>query len=273
MKYSATIALFIGAAAASNDAPCTCQDESATFFAGDRQFETEAPKQGGLFGSLTGIADNFLSSANEDDSKLQSEYHSLGASEEFLGEDSRQNDMLCIKEDLASKYGNQYLILDDATRVNANYESCHVGETIIPAIKEQTNVKQAACYSSDSAAKYNLKGFANNNYKLSGSLTQSDCTTEKATSTSSSGLVLKGNKNKKFCQSGNEAVGGCADGSACGYGLDGTLLDGEALDVTANPAERVDEEVESVIRAAISKTISDAVSYCLESSLKSTVQI
>jgi hypothetical protein len=60
------------------------------------------------------------------------------------------------------------LIDEHADKVNANYESCHVGETIIPALKEETHVQQAASYASDSAARYCLKGVANNNYKLSG---------------------------------------------------------------------------------------------------------
>lgn len=290
MKYTATLALFLGYAAA-EELPCTCDDSNnqATFYAGDlenvKPEDVEGFKYGphydysgaGLYDSLSttslgDIADNYLKNGNTEDDKLFSDDY-RGSAKEFLGDDRRQDAMLCIEDDHAGKYGNQYLIQDDATRVNANYESCHVGETIIPAIKEKTNVKQAACYSSDSAAKYNLKGCANNNYKLSGSISQSDCTTQKGTSTTNSGLVLKGNRNKKFCQSGNKAVGGCADGSACGFGLDGTLLDEEALDVTAKPEERVADEVEEVIRGAISKVISDAVSYCLDSSLKNSVQI
>jgi hypothetical protein len=67
------------------------------------------------------------------------------------------------------------LIDEKAGRVNADFSSCHVGETIIPAIKEQTQVQQAASYSSDSAVQYIAKGCANNNYKLSGSITQNEC--------------------------------------------------------------------------------------------------
>jgi len=33
-------------------------------------------------------------------------------------------------------YSSHKIIDDCADRVNANYESCHVGETIIPALKE-----------------------------------------------------------------------------------------------------------------------------------------
>ena len=36
---------------------------------------------------------------------------------------------------------NDDLIDQSAGRVNADFQSCHVGETIIPAIKEQTQVQ------------------------------------------------------------------------------------------------------------------------------------
>lgn len=95
------------------------------------------------------------------------------ANKEFFGDDL-QNDMLCIKDE--DDYENN-LIDDDATRTSANWESCHVGETIIPALKEETTVQQAACFSSDSGSQYVLKGCANNNYKLCGSMTQSESMT------------------------------------------------------------------------------------------------
>ena len=71
--------------------------------------------------------------------------------------------------------GKQHKIIDcDADKVKASYESCHIGETVIPAIKEQTHVQQAASYASDTAAQYIMKGVANNNYKLKGQITQTD---------------------------------------------------------------------------------------------------
>jgi hypothetical protein len=91
-------------------------------------------------------------------------------SNQFIEDDKLQNDILCIDKSNHNRNDDQ-LIDSNASRVNANFESCHVGETIIPALKEETQVQQAACYSSDSAAQYVVKGCANNNYKLSGSMT------------------------------------------------------------------------------------------------------
>jgi hypothetical protein len=161
--------------------------------------------------------------------------------------------------------------------VNANFESCHVGETIIPALKEETQVQQAACYSSDSAAQYRLKGCANNNYKLTGSMTQNECQVQKGGEKLSTSLCLRGNKSKKYTQCGNKALFGCADGSedGCGdnFGLRAELLDSEALEVTTDPAKRVEEEVNQVVRDAISKTISQCIQFAIDESLGQTINI
>ena len=167
-------------------------------------------------------------------------------SNNFLEDDKLQNDMLCI--DASHERRNDQLIDSDASKVNANFESCHVGETIIPALKEETQVQQAACYSSDSASQYVLKGCANNNYKLSGSMTQNECQVQKGGEKLSSTLCLRGNKNKKYSQCGNKALFGCADGSGDQFGLQAELLDEDAIDVTSDPQARVEEEVDAVIR-------------------------
>jgi hypothetical protein len=197
-------------------------------------------------------------------------------SNQFLHDDKLQNDILCIDQARHLRRDDQ-LIDADASRVSANFESCHVGETIIPALQEQTQVQQAACYSSDSAAQYRLKGFANNNYKLSGSLTQNECQVQKGGEKLSTTLCLRGNKNKKYTQCGNKALFGCADGSeeTCGdnFGLRAELLDDEALEVTSDPAKRVEEEVNQVVRNAISKTISQCIQFALDEALANTVNI
>jgi hypothetical protein len=197
-------------------------------------------------------------------------------SNQFLQNDKLQNDILCIDNARHNRRDDQ-LIDSDASRVNANFESCHVGETIIPALKEETQVQQAACYSSDSAAQYRIKGTANNNYKLSGSMSTNECQVQKGGEKSSTSLCLRGNKSKKYSQCGNKALFGCADGSegACGdnFGLRAELLDDEALEVTSDPAKRVEQEVNQVVRNAISKTISQCIQFALDEALDHTIDI
>ena len=187
-------------------------------------------------------------------------------SNQFLQNDKLQNDILCIDNARHLRKDDQ-LIDSDASRVNANFESCHVGETIIPALKEETQVQQAACYSSDSAAQYRIKGCANNNYKLSGSMTQNEVQMQKGGEKTSTSLCLRGNRSKRYSQCGNKALFGCADGSeeGCGneFGLRAELLDGDAVEVTSDPAQRVEEEVNQVVRDAISKTISQCIQFAL----------
>jgi hypothetical protein len=40
------------------------------------------------------------------------------------------------------------IIFEDADSVNAVYKSCQCGETIIPALKEETQIEQEATYES-----------------------------------------------------------------------------------------------------------------------------
>lgn len=138
-------------------------------------------------------------------------------------------------------------------------------------------MQQAACYSSDSAAQYRVKGCATNSYKLSGSMTQNECQVQKGGEKLSTSLCLRGNKNKKYCQSGNKALFGCADGSedscANDFGLKAELLDSDALEVTSDPEKRVEEEVNQVVRAAISKTISQCVQFALDEALGASINI
>jgi len=60
----------------------------------------------------------------------------------------------------------------NANAVNAAYVSCYIDETIIPAIKEETQVEQRACYESNTESEYKIKGQAANKYILNGGLTQ-----------------------------------------------------------------------------------------------------
>jgi hypothetical protein len=99
-----------------------------------------------------------------------------------------------------------------------------------------------------------LKGVANNNYKLSGSLTQTNAVCSKGADKSLQSLSAHGNLNKKYCQSGNKALS--ADCDTDGFGLKDKILDGAATDVTSKPGERVNAEVNDVIRKAISRSIS-----------------
>lgn len=274
MKY--TIALFIGLAQAGECNYRYSQNTEKPFSTGSQSqtsdvallpnlVDGELTNQG-LVNSLGDIAGNYLLSGNTDKENI---YEQASASPSQIFDD-KQDDLLCIDQNPGSQSRRAYLIDDDATRVNANYESCTVGETIIPAVSEQTNVKQAACFSSDSAAQYNLKGTATNNYKITGDIEQDSCQTQQGSETTTSALCLKGSKSKKYCQSGNKALGGC---DCDGFGLDGKLLDDAALDVTANPSEKVQEQVEEVMMSAISKLVSDAVSHCINVSLKNSIQL
>lgn len=180
----------------------------------------------------------------------------------YLENDGLARKILCI-DGLASAADvsghpaprNDNLIDHSANRVDAKFESCHVGETIIPALREKTHVSQAASYNSDSAGAYVMKGTANNNYKLSGSLTKKECDVAKGGANSEETLTLCGNINKKYCQRGNRALLNCecGDGEGLdGFGLKTELLDEDANHVTADPAARVHAQVDSVIKQAVS---------------------
>ena len=246
MKYSVTIALFLNVANAGEDCGSVCTSNGNT----DAWNPSTNTRQASLYdvqnqygqedeslanNGLRSIAKEYLDEAQPfDDDRFGYDY-----TNQFYDGDKYQNDILCIDRENHIRNDDQ-LIDSDASRVNANYESCHVGETIIPALKEETQVQQAACYSSDSAAQYVVKGCAQNNYKLSGSMTQNECQVQKGGEKLSTSLCLRGNKNKKYCQSGNKALFGCADGSeetcADNFGLKAELLDEDALEVTSNPA-------------------------------------
>lgn len=132
-------------------------------------------------------------------------------------------------------------------------------------------MQQAASYASDSAAKYCIKGVANNNYKLNGQLKQTTAKVYKGADTSLDSLSLHGNRQKSYNQSGNKDLKDCfCKGDD---GLATQLLDEAATEVVSDPEERVNKEVEKAIRAAISKSISQAVEYALQSSFENMINI
>ena len=91
-----------------------------------------------------------------------------------------------------------------------------------------------------------MKGLANNNYKLSGSLSKKECEVAKGGRQTEETLSMCGNMSKKYCQRGNKALLNCncgTDENLDGFGLGSQLIDSTALEVTADPAARVDEEV------------------------------
>jgi hypothetical protein len=164
------------------------------------------------------------------------------------------------------------IVDDDASRVKASYESCHVGERIIPAIKEESQINQAANYASDSASQYVIKGVANSNYNLKGSLSETSAKVYKGAEKSLNSLSLHGSLSKKYCQTGNASLGcgcNCKDHQA----LSTHLLDENATHVCSDPAERVNEEVNKAVRAAISKSISQALQYCFDEALGNVINV
>lgn len=291
MKTTLAIALLIGAAKAGNDcgykassgngefAPWSPQTNVADV---QNQEENLDDNNGSGFGEslassgLASLGNNFLNyGCKKGAYNLNGANDGSAALGKFLDSDRQNDSVLCITNH--GRQNNNPIIDSAASNVQADFESCHVGETIIPALKEETQVKQAACYSSDSAAQYNLKGCSNNNYKMSGSLTQNECQVQKGGEKIQSSLCLKGNKNRKFCQNGNKALFGCADnidGQGCDtFGLKNEILDEEALNVTTDPSKRVQEQVDAIVRGAISKTISQAVQFALDEALKDTINV
>lgn len=131
-------------------------------------------------------------------------------------------------------------------------------------------MSQAASYASDSASKYMIKGVANNNYKLSGSMTQTNAQVYKGAEKNLNSLSLHGNLQKKYSQCGNRDLGcGCNDE----FGLKSELIDEAATEVTTDPSKRVQKEVDNAIRRAISKTISQAVSYALDEAFQNLIDV
>jgi len=168
-------------------------------------------------------------------------------------------------------YGKKHeaLVDEKASRVAANYESCIIGHHIIPAFAESTHVKKAASFNSDKDQKYQIRGVAQNNYELKGSLEQTNQKQYKGCDKQTNSLSLRGNLQKKYCQDGNKELLNCQDGNA----LNSSLLDQEAIEVTEDPEAEVEELVNQKVRAAISKTISEAVKYAVSQSLDSMVNV
>lgn len=221
---------------------------------------------------LAGLVGSYLNSDFHTEDSTFDANKENSAQKQFF-DDDHQNDILCIDDQ--DDYENK-LIDDDATRTSANWESCHVGETIIPALKEETTVQQAACFSSDSGSSYVLKGCANNNYKICGSMTQAESTCQQGAKKDVETMSLSGNKSKQYCQSGNKAFSGCCEdqeNQLCEFGLKSQLLDDEAGEVTTDPSERVKSEVEQAVRASISKMISQAVQFAFDEALESTIRL
>jgi hypothetical protein len=123
MKYSTTIALFVGLVAADykDCQPCAdslCIKNENDYGVGDNGCGTQAPLGGSS--SLKALGDHFLGQRG-DCAENTADAYGVG----FTNENSR----------------HQKIIDDDASSVKAHYESCHVGERIIPAIKEESHIQ------------------------------------------------------------------------------------------------------------------------------------
>jgi hypothetical protein len=277
MNYATTLALFLGVASAgviSGTSSCSSNNYGPLPESTERSWgrpeqynlgEQLIPGLNPQYGGELHLAQGYLKDAqnlhNEDYAKLPYEGF----------RDAKQDSILCIKD---NEYDNlaDGIVRGDASRVQAAYQGCSIGETYVPAVKQTTKSKTSACYNSDSAGAYELNGGAHNNYSLCGSLTSKQCITQQGSDVEESDLSLYGSKTKKWCQSGNKALGGCADGSDCSS-LDGVLLDEQAAEVTSNPGARVQDEVNEAIQEAISKCISDAVNHCISESLKGMIKV
>jgi hypothetical protein len=199
---------------------------------------------------------------------LEQDFHGADATfdaeaelgDQFFDDDHNQDKILCIGNDDLHDNSNK-LIDEDAGKVLANWESCHRGEVIIPALKEETTVQQAASYSQDSGSSYKLKGVASNNWKICGSMTENQSEMIQGCNKRVETLSQAGAEQSKYCQNGDKLLSGCcehrgSESKICDVGLNGALLDGEAAEVTSDPSKTVDEQINKVIR----KTISDVIS-------------
>ena len=141
MKYTAVVALFVGAAQAGECTTRYAHKASDPYQIAQFNGDHEPIHSGYLDQSigrdtLKNVAENFLAHDKED---LQNDNT---VSDLFQ---HKQDHLLCI-DDPRLDYTKRnvptnYLIDNDATAVDAQYQSCRASETIIPAIKEETNVK------------------------------------------------------------------------------------------------------------------------------------
>ena len=103
-------------------------------------------------------------------------------------------------------------------------------------------------------------------------MTQTDAKVYKGADKSLSSLSLHGSLSKKYCQNGNCDLGcgcNCKDQGA----LTTHLLDDKATEVCSDPEARVNQEVNKAVRAAISKSISQALQFCFDEALGNVVNV
>ena len=100
-------------------------------------------------------------------------------------------------------------------------------------------------------------------------MTQTNSKVYKGADKSCNSLSLHGNLQKKYSQCGNKELFNCDDEGV----ISQKLLDKAAVEVCSNPREIVDDKVNDQINAAISKVLSQAVSYCFDESLKNCVHV
>ena len=188
MKFATSLALLIVAAQADasceancNSVPCGRGKKSivprTTTLANDRSLrEREVDGRqnlGTLQEGLCDLADNYICNADDLERNYANSRH-IEQAENYLYCDKLAED-ICDCDNMhgcSEAHSDDNIIHRDAGSVNAIYKSCHCGETIIPSIKEETQVEQEAIYESQQEADYNIKGNAANKYVLKGGLQQ-----------------------------------------------------------------------------------------------------
>ena len=280
MKYATIALLVIGASAEdkSGEVPCAVRVYTVPDTTEYGDSRRQANEIGSITEGLCDLTDRYICNADDLDAKYaESDRNQIA--EDYLNCDhfadaicniDRQGGCECLDDDR--------LMYREAGNVNANFKSCHIGETIIPALKEETQVEQEACYSSQQDSKYEITGKADNKYELKGGLQQwaqkdshveRDCTCE---------LDIDGTSQKEFSQNGNRYLGNCCAGKhgcdcRCNIGIEDELLDCEATQVVTSPRHVVYNKVDQVVRDAISKTISKAVKFALDESMGSSIRV
>ncbi len=284
MQYSAAVALLIGSAAAGtiNVSSQSNVNADQPFFHHSQEFQN--PQDGELFDYqqrnsfndhegrnelLRADQDSFVgdllnNQRTHNDRIFGNSGDSAGY---FLDDGLRRNEALCA-DGSTTRFNRDYFTENNAVDVDGSYVSCHTSERIIPAVREQTDVKSAACFKSDAAAQYSLCGEASNEYTLSGNLYEDEDVSQSGTKTVETSLDLCGSKNKSFSQSGNKALD-CRRH----IGLGDVALDQSALEVTASPEDTVNDQVNAAIEKAINNVLSQAITHCLSEALKNSVEV
>ena len=93
---------------------------------------------------------------------------------------------------------SENLVDKNASNSAAHYESCKIGERIIPAKKVESQIEQASNFCSNQKGQYALKGEKSNDYTLKGSIAQENDKKYTSVEEKLNNLSLAGSIKKKY---------------------------------------------------------------------------